>query len=265
MGTNLHSTANYFHVVPNSHFWTDLNQLITSIEYHQKRIEHIASALNQPFTREYILVGLNNSVKNGYKLKVVNKPYSAVEPFAFTSIEDIINFVIGMPEGISDFGLFYKELQNTINNGMNLTNGKKMERTEVYKRIDGERDYQDYRWNTNLREGDVSDEEKPPAEWINYIEFHLSEAKRFNYLLNKEGALEEIRKVAALAVRALEIHGCPEREIPKESNPLIGGIMTPNNGTGGKPIGPFFTTNEVGNGGKKCGCGDDCECKTKKK
>jgi hypothetical protein len=91
-----------------------------------------------------------------------------------------------------------------------------MERREVYNAIDGERNYQDMRWNTNLREGDVPDEDKPVAEWLNYIEYHLGKAKEQNYHLNKNGALDELRKVAALTVRALEIHGCPKRQINPE-------------------------------------------------
>jgi hypothetical protein len=118
----------------------------------------------------------------------------------------------------------------------NLTNGLKMERTDVYKRIDAERKYQDLRWNSALREGDVPDEEKPVAEWLNYIEYHLSKAKDCNYHLSKNDALEELRKVAALAVRAMEIHGCPERRMPDS----IGGVKV-----------------------NKCDCGD-CDCKNEK-
>jgi hypothetical protein len=91
-----------------------------------------------------------------------------------------------------------------------------MERHDVYKCIDSERKYQDMRWNTDLREDQIPDEDKPVAEWLNYIEYHLSKAKNENYHLNKESALDELRKVAALAVRAMEIHGCPERQINPE-------------------------------------------------
>jgi hypothetical protein len=93
-----------------------------------------------------------------------------------------------------------------------------MERKDVYKCIDGERDYQDWRWNTKQRPDNVSDEEKPVAEWLNYIEYHLSKAKVENYRLNHLAVLAELRKVAALAVRALEIHGCPERTGDSESS-----------------------------------------------
>jgi hypothetical protein len=110
---------------------------------------------------------------------------------------------------------FYNLINGTIKNGLNLTNGLKMEREHVYKRIDAERKYQDLRWNSGQRAGDIPDEEKPVAEWVNYIEYHLSKAKDCNYHLNKMAALEELRKVAALAVRAMEIHGCPERIMPE--------------------------------------------------
>jgi len=90
-----------------------------------------------------------------------------------------------------------------------------MERQEVYKRIDQERDYQDWRWDDGQREDRVMDEEKSPAEWLNYIEMQIDYAKIANYELNKEEVMNHIRKIAGLAVRAMEIHGCPERKIPE--------------------------------------------------
>jgi hypothetical protein len=91
-----------------------------------------------------------------------------------------------------------------------------MERQEIYNKINVERDYQDLRWSPRRKKNGTPDEQKPPAEWLNYIEFHLSKAKENVYLLNDEDALAEVRKVAALAVRCLEIHGCPDRIIPKD-------------------------------------------------
>ena len=90
-----------------------------------------------------------------------------------------------------------------------------MERSDVYKLIDGEREYQNWRWEQEIREDGVPDEDKRPAEWLNYIKFHLEQAEVSNYMLQKEQTMEEIRKIAALAVRAMEIHGCPERKIPE--------------------------------------------------
>lgn len=86
-----------------------------------------------------------------------------------------------------------------------------MERQEVYKCIDGERDYQDATWSPRRLALGIPDEEKSIAEWINYMEFHLQKAKESVYYLKNEEALAEIRKVTALGVRTMEIHGCPER------------------------------------------------------
>lgn len=91
-----------------------------------------------------------------------------------------------------------------------------MERFEVYKRIDTERKYQDLQWSPIREKLSVPDESKPPAEWINYMEFHLRKAKEGVYFLHEDDALGELRKVIALGVRCLEIHGCPERIIPDE-------------------------------------------------
>ena len=88
-----------------------------------------------------------------------------------------------------------------------------MKRIEVYEILDGERQYQDLRWTEGNRENGIPDEEKSVAEWISYMEYHLNKAKNKVYHLNKEEALAEIRKVTALGVRAMEIHGCPKRII----------------------------------------------------
>lgn len=103
-----------------------------------------------------------------------------------------------------------------------------MERIKVYQVIDGERDYQDHKWGN----GDVPDEEKDVAEWINYMEFHLQKAKNSVYYLDRDEALAEIRKVTALGVRAMEIHGVPARIVKLDVAPTKEG----------------------------CACGD-CECK----
>lgn len=93
-----------------------------------------------------------------------------------------------------------------------------MKRTEVYKLIDGERDYQEWRWEKNIRKDGVFDEDKAPAEWLNYIKFHLERAEITNYQLSKSDTMEEVRKIAALAVRAMEIHGCEPRQIHRDLN-----------------------------------------------
>ena len=80
-----------------------------------------------------------------------------------------------------------------------------MKRDEVYKLIDGERDYQDQRWN---RDTTRSAGLHTPEEWLMYMEDYINEAK---HILSREAtqtadpqAMEIIRKVAAMCVCAME-------------------------------------------------------------
>jgi len=218
---------NYSHVEPNSHFWTDLDMLIRTLEFDidwyetkEQREERIKTAdypivdMYEPLTPEFLIVGLENSLKNGYELKRVDKTKTIEGTIIFKDIHDIIHLI--EDEGCDGFNKLLNILNNTLNNGYNLNNGIKMERTEVYKCLDTERDYQDLRWSTRRTLDGTPDEEKPPAEWINYMEHHISAAKKGVYELDTEEALAQVRKVAALAVRCLELHGCPERVIPEE-------------------------------------------------
>jgi hypothetical protein len=223
------SSSRYSRVVPNSHFWTDLNQILQTIKYAIEREIHEGEKVSnvvyggEPITYEYFVIGLKNSIEHGYKLKQGEKPdngkyydgeYLHDLPLykSFESIDEMIKYAESREFTLE---IFYNLINGTIKNGLNLTNGLKMEREHVYKRIDAERKYQDLRWNSGQHAGDTPDEEKPVAEWLNYIEYHLSKAKDCNYHLNKMDALAELRKVAALAVRAMEIHGCPERIMPE--------------------------------------------------
>jgi hypothetical protein len=88
-----------------------------------------------------------------------------------------------------------------------------MERKEVYRNIDIEREYQDSRWDLRDKFKSATDNDKSIAEWILYMEHHLNKAKQNIYSLNSTEALGEIRKVTALGVRTMEVHGCPERII----------------------------------------------------
>jgi len=85
-----------------------------------------------------------------------------------------------------------------------------MKRKKVYKLIDGERKYQNTVRIEN--EGDTrNDDEKCVAEFLIYMENKLNEAKEDVYNLDIEGALENIRKVTALGVAAMESHETPAR------------------------------------------------------
>jgi len=85
-----------------------------------------------------------------------------------------------------------------------------MERTEVYRRLDNERQYQDTIRKENERET-RNDNEKSVAEFILYMENKLNEAKDRIYNLNQECALDSLRKVTALGIAAGEAFGFPER------------------------------------------------------
>ena len=222
--TSTYST-NFYQVIPGSHFFSDLNQVLTYID-------SIRSSGNQWYENafkaelDYMKIGLKNTIDEGYKIRIIedSKLDFSQRPYhVFMSVESILSMINGVNlsgdykgnEFLNDLTI---AIENTIQCGYNLTNGLKMERKEVYKRIDGERDYQDQTWVARRTANGTPDEDKPVAEWINYLEFHLAKAKNEVYYLKTEAALAELRKVAALAVRAMEIHGCPERIIAPEKS-----------------------------------------------
>jgi len=193
----------YSQIVPNSHAYGSLRNFLIMYEYHSHRTDEL--------TPEYIITGLKNTLKNEMEIKLIGEPVNAGA--FFTSIKNMIEYVEK-----PDFNLesFIVIVGNTLKSNIDLKFKHKMNREEVYDRIDTERDYQDLKWSPRREKNNTPDESKPPAEWINYIEYHISKAKNEVYLLNDDLALAEVRKVAALAVRCLEIHGCPEREIPED-------------------------------------------------
>lgn len=205
------ASINFMQVVPNSHYWTDLNQIITNYNLQSEEL-----------TKEYLLIGLLNCIKNGYQIKG-EVEYFDKEITIFRSVEDMVRYVVEVTTKENLGSTFIETVSNTILSGLNLTNGRKMERYDVYKLIDGERNYQDATWVARRTADGTPDEEKDVAEWINYIEFHLQKAKNAVYYLDKKAALAEIRKVAALAVRAMEIHGAPERIITSEPKSCCSG------------------------------------------
>ena len=217
MGQQTH----YMQIVPNSHSFGSLENILILNKIYKEYLEkkemkrnknkHIYVSTPHELTKEYLLIGFQNTFKREYEIQQMGEPLNTGPIFA--SIENIINY-IEQPD--FDLKLFIDIIQNTLNNNIDLKCKRKMERTDVYKCIDTERQYQDLRWSPRREKNGTPDESKPPAEWINYIEFHVAKAKEEVYLLNEEEALAHIRKVAALAVRWLEIHGCPERIIPKE-------------------------------------------------
>jgi len=194
--------AMYMQIVPNSHSFGSLSNI--EVHYDIKPEE---------LTPEYLLVGFRNTLERGSEIRKIDKTKKDL-PIIFKSVADVIHLIENDPH--FSLSMLVSIIRSTIASGYDLKSERKMERTEVYDRIDTERQYQDLRWTPRRAANGVADNEKPPAEWINYMEFHLTEAKNAVYHLNDEEALAQVRKVAALAVRCLELHGCPERVIPEE-------------------------------------------------
>ncbi len=197
----------YSRVVPNSHSYGSLENIMVSYQFREHR--------KQELKKKQILIGLRNTLERKYEIRIIgdaNAEYKNNKP-VFTSVENIITYIKS-----EDYSLkkFIKIIQNTLNGGHDLKSKNTMERREVFDRIEIERRYQDLRWSSRREKNNTSDGSKPPAEWINYMEYHLDAAKIEVYKLEDDEALAHIRKVAALAVRCLELHGCPERVIPAD-------------------------------------------------
>lgn len=87
-------------------------------------------------------------------------------------------------------------------------------RTEVYAAIDSERNYQDaQRGNAARHEGMPGRETMHPAELILYMEKCLVDARAAVYrgVTGHKECLASVRKVAALGVYCMELHGAPTR------------------------------------------------------
>lgn len=86
----------------------------------------------------------------------------------------------------------------------------KYSREHVYAAIDSERDYQDAQLgNSKRHEGQPA---MTPGEYILCMEFCLSVARETWYRPDGGAAcLEFVRKVTALGVSCMELHGAPMR------------------------------------------------------
>lgn len=86
-------------------------------------------------------------------------------------------------------------------------------RYEAFLAINSERDYQDHKWNENTT---TSENKHSLEEWFLYIEDYVNEAKhilcRNPRQIGDPQALEIMRKVAGMAVCAMEQHGAPHRK-----------------------------------------------------
>lgn len=80
-----------------------------------------------------------------------------------------------------------------------------MERSEVYKIIDEERDYQEWRWPRPAHNHSIT-------EYLVYMRHYVNKA--LDKVSTSDGdkvALEDVRKIAALAVACMEENGAVGR------------------------------------------------------
>jgi len=94
----------------------------------------------------------------------------------------------------------------------NIDNMKQtLQRQEVFALIDGERFYQDARWV----DSENSQHNHSPQEWLTYIADYTAEALHIGCREADEVAFDKqmasMRKIAALAVAAMENLGAPPR------------------------------------------------------
>lgn len=83
-------------------------------------------------------------------------------------------------------------------------------RENVYKCIDGEREYQNkLNWNHK-------DHPSLEAEILLMEEYLLKARQQWTNSDDDTLALDIIRKITGMGVRCLENHGCPERQIKNE-------------------------------------------------
>ena len=88
-----------------------------------------------------------------------------------------------------------------------------MKREDVYKLIDGEREYQNERWKEDIMPSGTH--VHTPEEWIVYMEDYLDEAKHICSRNEAPGCYIQvmaiIRKVTAMGVASMEQNDTPKR------------------------------------------------------
>lgn len=86
-------------------------------------------------------------------------------------------------------------------------------REQVYAVLDGEREYQDRRWNVNTT---PTEGQHTVTEWLVYMQDYVREAMtqvtRAADPAASRLALNTIRKITAMGVACMEQHGAPERQ-----------------------------------------------------
>lgn len=92
-------------------------------------------------------------------------------------------------------------------------------RNVVYDIVDGERDYQDEQWSH-------SDKTMTPGEYLILFEEYVAKARgRWAKTHGDVPLMNEFRKLAGIAVRAMETHGSIPRELHVPESAGIVGVM----------------------------------------
>lgn len=90
-------------------------------------------------------------------------------------------------------------------------------RQEVYAAIDSEREYQDAKWGHSRSGGDLGAGERSVDEFALYLHGYVGDLTRLcSHELDKQEALNIIRKIGGLAVACLEQHGAPLRDCSRD-------------------------------------------------
>jgi hypothetical protein len=90
-------------------------------------------------------------------------------------------------------------------------------REQVYNALDGERDYQDSKWNEDTT---LSGGRHSPAEWLVYMQDYLTQAmhqaSRYADPVSRDMVLRTIRKITAMGVACMEQNGALSRETDQQ-------------------------------------------------
>ena len=90
-----------------------------------------------------------------------------------------------------------------------LFKGGKMNRKQVYKRLDGERFYQDH-----LPKDRTSGLKHTVGDYLVMLNYYMDKANEaWTMNAGDEDALDVGRKIGGIAVHCMEDHGAPEREM----------------------------------------------------
>jgi len=88
-------------------------------------------------------------------------------------------------------------------------------REVVYEVIDEERDYQDsFEVGPDGPDGRTDGRPKSVGDYLTLINVYIRKAENaYSGKPGNDASVQEIRKIAALAVQAMEVHGAPRRLI----------------------------------------------------